>query len=232
MEPVVFLPGFMSDGRIFRDLIEPMSRSRTVQVASLSGVDTVREMAAKVLESLPGRCMLVGHSLGARVALCALGDGAPIDKMILLAAAEFSLPAQSALDSAAGRDVQVLNVPSRENDLFDFAMERLVRAPEPGARMIGHGLPPMPNVATLQLDHDEALTRLRRTGFPIARPERRICHWSPYLRPGVFPLYRAMLSGALPFAQLRAILPSEIAPRWSRLLPRAPRLPLPALLAR
>lgn len=69
MEPVVFLPGFMSDGRIFRDLIEPMSQSRTVQVASLSGVDTVREMAAKVLESLPGRCMLVGHSLGGMVAM-------------------------------------------------------------------------------------------------------------------------------------------------------------------
>lgn len=163
---------------------------------------------------------VVAHSLGARVALRALALDAPLNRVILLAGAEFTDTAKAALSTTAGRRAQVLNVTSRENDLFDFVMERLVRAPRVGDRMLGHGCLSLPNVATLQLDHPETLHRLRRAGYPIASPERRVCHWSPYLRPGVFPLYRAMLSGTLPFATLRALLPEDTAPRWSRLLPR------------
>lgn len=175
---------------------------------------------------------VVAHSLGARVALRALALDAPVSRMVLLAGAEFASTTRAALRTQAGQQAQVLNVTSRENDLFDFAMECLVRPPEAGDRMLGHGQLALPNVATLQLDHTETLARLRKAGFPIAEPTRRVCHWSPYLRAGVFPLYRAVLSGSLSLPHLRALLPDEPSPRWSRLLPPRPRAPLPALPAR
>ena len=85
--------------------------------------------------------------------------------------------------------------------------------------MIGHQGITRPNVRTLQLDHADSLKALKTAGFPIAPPKNRVCHWSPYLRPGVFRLYRAFLSGKITVNDLRAILPSDMTPRWSRLLP-------------
>ena len=102
-------------------------------------------------------------------------------------------------------------------------MEMLVRPPRRGDRMIGHTALPLPNVATLQIDHAPSLAALRRAGYRVAPPLRRICHWSPYLRPGLFPLYRAFLDDRLPLRSLRALLPEDTAPRWSRLLPLVPR---------
>ena len=176
---------------------------------------------------------VVAHSLGARVALAAIRDSVPgaISRAILLAAAEYGDAARAALLSAAGRRTEVLNVTSRENDLFDFMMERLVPPRRRGDRMLGHGCTQLPNMVTLQLDDKRSLAALSGAGFEIAAPERLVCHWSPYLREGVFPLYKAYLDGAMPLAHLRALLPDRPAPRWSRLVPRLPgRVPqvLPA----
>lgn len=170
---------------------------------------------------------LVGHSLGARVALCAVRDSAPgtVTRAILLAAAVYGGTARDALCSDAGRQTDVLNVTSRENDIYDYLMERLVPPDTAGDRMLGHGGHNIPNMVTLQLDDGESLQRLSHAGFPIAAPSRRICHWSPYLRRGVFALYRAYLSGALSAHSLRGLLPTAPAPRWSRLRPRLPRRP-------
>ena len=175
---------------------------------------------------------IVAHSLGARVALAAMARLAPgaLDTVILLTGAEFTSAARAALDSPCGRGARVLNVTSRENDVFDFLMERCVAPPEPGDQMLGLGRLRAPNLVTLQLDDPATLAALRRAGFPLAAPAGRICHWSAYLRPGVFPLYRALLSGRLSLSQLRALCPDEPAPRWSRLRPqRLPALPLPFL---
>jgi hypothetical protein len=125
-----------------------------------------------------------------------------------------------------GAQTQVLNVTSRENDLYDFLIERLIAPPCAGDRMLGHGGLRLPTLTTLQLDDAQSLTVLRQVGYPVAAAQRRICHWSPYLRAGVFPLYRAVLSGALPLAPLRAALPETAAPRWSRLIPSP--IPLPS----
>jgi pimeloyl-ACP methyl ester carboxylesterase len=180
----------------------------------------------------PGRPVnLIAHSLGARVALAAIRAGArgAVDCAILLAAAEYGTTARAALDSEGGSATQVLNVTSRENDLYDFLMERLIAPPCRGDRMLGSGALRHPRLLTLQLDDPDSLSALHRLGFPVAAPDRLICHWSPYLRDGVFPLYRAVLSGALPLDGLRALLPHDCAPRWSRLRPRLPR-PQPDLL--
>ncbi len=161
---------------------------------------------------------LIGHSLGARVALRAIhkSDPGSVSHAILMAAAEYSSVAGQALTTSAGKQVQVLNVSSRENDIFDFLLERVISRPAPNDRMLGHGSITLPNIATLQLDDRRSLKALQKARFPIAHPQRRICHWSPYLRPGVFPLYRAFLNGDMPVGQLRALLPGDSEPRWSR----------------
>ena len=67
-DPLVFLPGFMCDARLFWHQILEFSASHTVQVARLSGT-SIEDMAAAVLENAPPRFALVGHWLGGLVAM-------------------------------------------------------------------------------------------------------------------------------------------------------------------
>jgi len=176
---------------------------------------------------------VVAHSLGARVALSALPHMAPgaLRRAILMTPAELASRAGDALDTPAGQDAEVLNVTSRENDLFDFLLESLIAPHRLGDRTLGHGHPdPHDRWTDLQIDHAETLSSLGSLGLQIAPPARRVCHWSPYLRPGMFPLYRAVLDGSLPLALLRDRLPDAPDPRWSRLLtPPRGALPIPLL---
>ena len=185
---------------------------------------------AQIHQIAPGRAVnVIAHSLGARVALTAVRLGASVKHCILLAAAEYSETARQSLDSPGGSATKVLNVTSRENDLYDFLFERLIAPPIKSDRMMGHGKLSHPRMVTLQLDDPISLDVLRRSGFEIALPDRMICHWSAYLRDGVFPMYRAIIRGDLSLDFLQTHLPSECAPRWSRLRPRLPR-PVPDLL--
>ncbi|MEI4232112.1 hypothetical protein [Roseovarius sp. D22-M7] len=174
----------------------------------------------------------VAHSLGARVVLQALPHlpAGAVSRLILLAGAEFGGRAAAALETPAGRCAEVINVTSRENDLFDFLLECLIPPPARGNRSLGLALPPGANVLNLQMDHPDTLTALRVNGFEIAAPVTRICHWSPYTRPGVLALYDRLLRDAarMPLAQLRAAMPDRPTPRWSRLLPRQVFAPGPS----
>ncbi|MFU8777421.1 MAG: alpha/beta hydrolase [Roseovarius sp.] len=177
----------------------------------------------------------VAHSLGARVVLSALPhlpEGA-IQRLILLAGAEFGQRAAEALATPAGRGVEVINITSRENDFYDFLLECLIPAPRRGDRSLGLALPDSPKVLTLQMDDPGTLAALNRAGFAIAPPAARICHWSPYTRPGVFALYNSLLRRGpdLPLSALRAALPATFAPRWSRLM-TLPELSLPLPMGR
>ncbi|GLS88881.1 hypothetical protein GCM10010873_38550 [Cypionkella aquatica] len=178
------------------------------------------ELAALVQSLDQGRAFdVVGHSLGARVALAALPHAAPGDlrRMILLAGAETRRPALRAMGSAAGRAVQVVNVTTRENDLFDFLFEWLGGAGLDTA--IGQGLCNTPvNWLDVQLDQPATLAALARLGHDLPSAPARISHWSPYLRPGALGLYRAILDGSLPVEALQRALPERRDPRWSRLL--------------
>ncbi len=167
---------------------------------------------------------VVAHSLGARVALSALSGVAPgdIGRLVLMSAAEFAAPAAAALATPAGRAAGVLNVTSRENDLFDGLFELCLAAGLRGlGPTLGFGLAAR-NAVTVQIDSAAHRRVLAALGHRIEPPGRRICHWSAYLRPGLFPLYRAVLDGRLPLPVLQAALPADTAPRWSRLV-----LPLP-----
>ncbi len=168
---------------------------------------------------------LVAHSLGARVALGALAqlDAGAVGRVLLLSGAEFGSTARAALDSPAGRAAEIISVTTRENDLFDFLLERLIAPPAPGDRSLAQALPRRRNTLTVQLDHPDTPAALRQAGFDVAPGRARLyCHWSTYLRDGLFDFYRALLRDpachGLP--RLRALLPDSPDPRWSHLLPR------------
>jgi hypothetical protein len=200
------------------------------------------QVLAKLVEALHGIAphrpvQAMGHSMGARVILSALETtrGPGLARALLMNPAAYQSQARRALAPAKGRGTEVISVTSGENDLFDLILEKLVPAPCRGDRSLGAGLPGQDRLVTLRLDDPRALTALARLGHDIAPPAARICHWSPYLRPGVFDLYRTLLwsPDRLPLDLLRSKLPQDQPPRWSRLwpvIPRGARLrrPLPA----
>lgn len=162
---------------------------------------------------------ILAHSMGARLALAALPQlprGA-VSRLVLLAGAAFLGDATRAVASPAGQAAEFLNVTSRENDLFDILLETLLLAPE---RTVGAGLKtPHPNWTDLQIDDAASRRALSGLGFPTAAPTRRICHWSGYLRPGLFPLYRAFLTrpDTLPLSVLARAQPRRRRHRFGRL---------------
>ena len=155
------------------------------------------------------RVDMIAHSLGARVAISALSrvrSGA-VGTMILLAPAEFQVRACAALFSPAGRTAQVLNVVSRQNRVFDRGLEWLIAPHRWGERSLGMGLEsPHANWADLAIDDPAVLPALGVLGYPVAAPKGRVCHWSGYVRAGLFPLYRDVLDQTLPFAVLKSHL--------------------------
>ena len=156
------------------------------------------------------------HSLGARVLLRAMPHlpANCLSRLILLSGAEFGRNAESALDSPAGQSAEIINVTSRENDFFDFMLERLIASRRRRDRCLSQSMPARRNTLTLQVDNPETLQTLQRCGFKIAPPATRVCHWSSYMRPGVFNLYRALLrrSDQIDIAHLRKVLPWQPEP--------------------
>ena len=178
---------------------------------------------AREVHRLSGRPLqVIAHSMGARVALAALPHVAPgqIGRMILLAAAESRGAAANALATPGGAAVEVVNVTTRENDLFDSCFEWGLHL---GLRTsIGQGLgQKRPGWQDLWIDQQRTLAGLAALGHPLADPPRRICHWSPYLRPGTIALYRALIDGRLAARDLPDHQPAR---RWSRLILGGSRL--------
>jgi len=69
IEPLVFLPGFMCDARLFQAQINALSRERAVTVAPIVAGERVEEVASALLDQLPHRFSLSGLGLGGVVAL-------------------------------------------------------------------------------------------------------------------------------------------------------------------
>jgi len=189
------------------------------------------DLAATIRAIDPWRRVdVIAHSLGARVALAALRQATPGDfgRLILLAAAETRGPAQAALFSPAGRAAEVINITSRENDLFDFIVEWATVLGADTALGQGLGMA-TPGWLDLQIDQPKTEAALAALGLPLRARASRICHWSPYVRPGVFALYRALFQRRLSLGALRAAMPAELDRRWSRLVwPAVPGPLMPA----
>lgn len=164
---------------------------------------------------------LISHSLGSEVVFEAIQHlpAHSVSRIILLTAASVQSRADFALSSPAGRTCELINITSRENDLFDFLCERLLHFGHGHATTLGRGLD-APHSVTLQLDCPITLEHLSRLGRPIDPPQRRVCHWSAYMRRGTLRLYSDLMRYPERFSMdlLRQGLPAEPAPRWSRLL--------------
>ncbi|MFN3936503.1 MAG: alpha/beta hydrolase [Gemmobacter sp.] len=177
------------------------------------------------------RITLLGHSLGARVALSALPHlpAGAVDTLVLLTGAEFATAAAAAVASPAGRCVEVVNVVTRENLLFDTGFSLALSGGL--RRTIGGGLDRAgPGWIDLPLHRPEVLDRLAALGYPVAGPDAKVSHWSAYTRAGALALWSGIISGRLPPSALRGVLPSRPRPGRRPPLPRLPRLPaLPIL---
>ncbi|MCB2126987.1 MAG: alpha/beta hydrolase [Rhodobacteraceae bacterium] len=174
-------------------------------------------LVARIRAVSPGRRVTVlAHSLGARVVLSALPATTPgaIDRTVLLFPAILRSELEAALASRGAVATEIINVTSRENRLFDLVATFLASGGLDRPAGAGHAVRHA-GWADVRLDCTEALAHLNLLGFAIGGPERRICHWSSYMRPGVFALYRALI------AETEA-LPLD------RLLPRIAAAPAPA----
>ena len=111
-EPIVLIPGLMADGRAFAPLIQMLSHERAVHLAVPTGAANVAALAVQVLTHAPARFALIGHGLGASVAL-EIVHRAPerVTAMVLISAcAQPELPAISA-------DQEALIVKARSGSL-------------------------------------------------------------------------------------------------------------------
>lgn len=68
-EPLVLLPGFMSDGRLYEDQIADLGRDFVIVLAPIWKAERLEEIASELLSHLPPRFALAGHSFGGMVAM-------------------------------------------------------------------------------------------------------------------------------------------------------------------
>jgi pimeloyl-ACP methyl ester carboxylesterase len=66
---LVLLPGLLSDARLWAPQIEGLDDIAACRVADLTRDESIADMAARVLEEVPGRFALAGLSMGGYVAL-------------------------------------------------------------------------------------------------------------------------------------------------------------------
>lgn len=174
------------------------------------------------------RVDLIGHSLGARVILGAvpLLAANTLGRIVLLAGADFAQRAERACTSHAGRSAEFFNITTRENDFFDFLFERAY-SPMGRQRALGTAGTAGENWLNIQLDNPATEAALHALGLPLGARKARICHWSVYLRPGVFRFYRALIRDRqrLTLPLLCSALDIRPEPRWSRLLRPLPAAP-------
>lgn len=137
---------------------------------------------------------LLAHSLGAHLVLETMRGLARYDlsRVILMNGAAYQSHALSCLATPAGRTCEVINVTSRENALYDQLYSWVLPSEFAGDLPLGHGIPAR-NVLSLRIDCPRARAMLQTLGYPIAPEVNFFCHWSTYLRPGLFAFYRALI---------------------------------------
>jgi len=68
-EPLVLLPGFMADARLWGAQIEVFSQTHAVHLAHIGQESAIEDMAEIALSGAPASFALAGHGLGAMVAV-------------------------------------------------------------------------------------------------------------------------------------------------------------------
>ncbi|MDP2519211.1 alpha/beta hydrolase [Shimia thalassica] len=188
---------------------------------SISAARALARVIEMVRDQAPEKPVhIVAHSLGAHLALTALTflQAHDLSRILVLNGATHQSHAHQALSTEAGKTCELFNIVSQENAVYDFLFESCVPASTRMDRSLGRGFTAA-NALTTRLDHIPVLEALNHQGYPIARPKHWYCHWSTYLRPGVFPFYQALLRRPerLPLHHLRRLFDeAENAPSVSR----------------
>lgn len=68
-EPIVFLPGMLSDARVFGPQLAELSAEFSTMVVPVHGSETVLDLSNFVATQAPARFALVGHGLGGVIAM-------------------------------------------------------------------------------------------------------------------------------------------------------------------
>ncbi|QFT57189.1 Sigma factor SigB regulation protein RsbQ [Sulfitobacter sp. THAF37] len=68
-EPLVLLPGMMSDARLFGPQIAELSADMAVMLAPITRGERIEEIASGILDLLPKRFAVAGHGMGGVVAM-------------------------------------------------------------------------------------------------------------------------------------------------------------------
>ncbi|MBR9842687.1 MAG: alpha/beta hydrolase [Rhodobacteraceae bacterium] len=199
-----------------------------------AGAETAARALAVLVDTLhhlaPDRPVhLIAHSLGAHLVLATMQhiSRGSLGRVILLNGATYQSHAETALASPGGQGAELFNIVSRENAPYDFLYEKALPPATRGDRALGRGFTAR-NALTLRLDDPHTLATLADMGHAIAPRRHTHCHWSTYLRPGVFPFYNALIRRPerlpLPHLQNRLSMPAEERPA------RRPAFLPPALL--
>lgn len=128
-EPLVLLPGMMCDARLFGPQIAELSADYAVMVAPITQGERIEEIASSLLDQLPRRFALAGHSMGGIVAMEILRR-AP-DRVSRLALISTN-PLAEAPQAAAEREPQIIKVRTgRLSDVMRDKMKPDYLAPGP-----------------------------------------------------------------------------------------------------
>jgi pimeloyl-ACP methyl ester carboxylesterase len=66
---IIFLSGLLCDETVWEDIKKELEDDFDITMISFKGCDSIENMAKKVLENSPNEFILIGHSMGGRVAL-------------------------------------------------------------------------------------------------------------------------------------------------------------------
>jgi pimeloyl-ACP methyl ester carboxylesterase len=68
-ESIVFLSGLLCNETVWEDISKELEKDYEILIISFQGCDSIENMAKKVLDMSPDSFILIGHSMGGRVAL-------------------------------------------------------------------------------------------------------------------------------------------------------------------
>ncbi len=68
-ESIVFLSGLLCNETVWKDVSKELENTYDVSIISFQACDSIEMMAKKVLNTAPQKFILIGHSMGGRVAL-------------------------------------------------------------------------------------------------------------------------------------------------------------------
>lgn len=69
MTTFVFIPGLVSDALVWQRVANALPAGSSVHIADLGGQDSIPGMAACILDEVAGDLIVLGHSMGGRVAM-------------------------------------------------------------------------------------------------------------------------------------------------------------------